>query len=321
MAAANTKLGGLTTNIPAFKVLEKWTNNVAKQINTISPITGGFGISSTMVPGVGTTIAQSLPGKVFTQWYPAIIQSTGPGGAADYTDARYWFKFATLMQSSTNPNDVAKFVVDTQDSNNSSAQTVTNIVEIAGSTHNLTAGAVIYVTPLVGNNTSNSTTPIYQWLMSQAGLSPPTTITNSSLSFSSTVSLSPLIITPISTLTLPSVGLWEIATNAYFHSQVFAVTNTYSYMSLGIALQTTSFDYPSTLITSGQALGLTVPVGSPSFEGCRGDFTVPKRVYDNRTSGSSTLYLIFQGITDCSNYSATAGTLVLDGVVNLTKLA
>ena len=92
-----------------------------------------------------------------------IIVATGPGGAPDYTDARYWWQEAYLHQYITeNVTSEARPEVDDAAAN-ASAQTLTNLTEVAGSTHTLTPGTFVWVDAVEGRIDSGTVNQFYQF--------------------------------------------------------------------------------------------------------------------------------------------------------------
>ena len=159
--SADTKIPSLSSQVKSLQPAVQWARRVADQINMVSPIRGGPGVSVAMVPGVGTTIGVD-PVKRGRRIL-GIIVATGPGGAADYTDARYWWQEAYLHQLITeNMSNEARPVLDDA-AVNASAQTLTNLSEAAGSTHTLTAGTLVWVDAVEGRIDSGTVNQFYQF--------------------------------------------------------------------------------------------------------------------------------------------------------------
>ncbi len=165
MISPDTKQVGLTTPIQALKPVEKWTRDISDRVNMVSPLVGGGGIGVEQIPGVGSLIT---PPVTFNTQYAilAVIQSSGPGGAANYTDNRYWWKAGLILQNSTDSNNAvstpAVVVVDDATANGT-AQTFTNLYEGA-SQHSLVPGSSVWVFPLMGRQGTAGTFTYTQWV-------------------------------------------------------------------------------------------------------------------------------------------------------------
>ncbi len=164
MISPDTKAVGLTTPVAALKPVEAWTKSVADRLSMNTPV-GGGGIGVQQIPGVGSIIT---PPVTFNTQYAvlAVIQATGPGGAANYTDNRYWWKAGLILQNSTSSTDAVSsqaIVVVDDATANATAQTFTNLAESA-STHNLTTGSTVWVTPQIGRQGTAGTFTYTQWL-------------------------------------------------------------------------------------------------------------------------------------------------------------
>ena len=158
--SADTKIPSLTSQVKSLQPAVQWSRRVADQINMVSPIRGAGDAEVSQIPGVGTTI-NVRPAKRGRRIL-GIIVATGPGGAADYTDARYWWQEAYLHQYITeNVTSEARPMLDDA-STNASAQTLTNLSEVAGSTHTLTAGTLVWVDAVEGRSDSGSVNQFYQ---------------------------------------------------------------------------------------------------------------------------------------------------------------
>ncbi len=302
---ANTKVPGLSTSVKALQPAAEWSRRVAEQLNMVSPIVGGDGIEIAQVPGVGTTVSVQKPltrGRDIL----AVIQSTGPGGAADYTDNRYWFKRAYLHQTTLmDMSSLAKPEVDPQD-NNATAQTFTNLAEAAASTHSLTAGSFLWVTPVEGRIDSTATInqfTQYVTCMGSAATSSGFTPTYTRTTINSNATTSGTYV-PCGTMTLTN-GLYQVTGNVVATKVTTSATIE---IGAGFSTSTSSFD-------DGYS-GNTKFTGSDLFDNTNVVAALPTRIIDNRTGGTMTLYPVIIG----SWTAFSGGSMTYAGSYTVLKL-
>ncbi len=289
MPAPNTRLGALTTFSSQLKPLETWTKAVADRINGISPLPATEGSNLTQIPGVGSTaIADPFlfdPAQIKL----GVVQSSGPGGASNYTDNRYWWKEGLVIDNDTSGNAVNSpvTVIVNPGTWNSSAQTLTNLGE-AASTHGITTGSILAVFPVTGVVGTAGSFTYQQWvsIVSTGTTSSSSSVSLSEHNFVGTLTTHAGTREPCGLMNL-GPGFWQVNANILISS---GGGSTVSSVSGGMSDN-------GTTVTYGQAYTyLPLPATSDGA-----GFTVPTAYLDNRTVGGTTPIWIIAGSVSSTN--------------------
>ncbi len=292
MPAPNTKLGPLTTFSPSLKPLEVWTRAVADRVNGISPLPAQEGSNLTQIPGVGSTSITDPFLFDPSQIRLGVIQSTGPGGASNYTDNRYWWQEGMVVDNNNTSTAVSSRVVVVVNPGtwNASAQTLTNIYEPALS-HSLAVGSVVNVYPVTGVVGTAGTFTYQQWVtLAAAPTASSSTVVLNNATFSGTLTNTTGAINTLDvcgSMSL-SAGLWQIDASMSFGSggastiTVVVGAITFAYPTTPATYESTIISYPSAVLTNGTCVPL------------------PVKYLDNRTSGSSTIVYVLGGAKSSS---------------------
>lgn len=151
----------ITTAWPQLQGITNHINRIADRSNAYLPLVGGPGVRVSSIEGAGSAVfVDGIPTSPIPML--AIIQGTGPNGEVNYTDPRYWVKFAYLSQG-VGDNTTTKANPKISSDPDNVTFTATNTMELSASTHSMTVGSVIWVQQLSGRSPDGNT--VMQWIV------------------------------------------------------------------------------------------------------------------------------------------------------------